>query len=110
MKAGLLIVVTLLIGAVLAHFLLENNGYVLISFRGYTVEMSVPVLLFVLLAAVVHGDSHSRAYLARTAAARRTGRARPGRARRQADHAGVRRAVGGQADARRAPDHEGCRQ
>ncbi len=49
MKAGLLIVVTLLIGAVLAHFLLENNGYVLISFRGYTVEMSVPVLLFVLL-------------------------------------------------------------
>jgi HemY protein len=49
MKAGLLIVVTLLIGAVLAHFLLENNGYVLISFRGYTVEMSVPVLLFFLL-------------------------------------------------------------
>lgn len=49
MKAGLLIVLTLLIGAVLAHFLLESNGYVLISFRGYTVEMSVPVLLFLML-------------------------------------------------------------
>ncbi len=49
MKSGLLVVLTLLIGAILAHFLLENNGYVLISFRGYTVEMSLPVLLFLML-------------------------------------------------------------
>lgn len=49
MKAGLLIVLTLLIGAVAAHFLLESNGYVLISIRGYTVEMSVPILLFLVL-------------------------------------------------------------
>ena len=28
------------IGSVAAHFLLENNGYVLINFRGYTVEMN----------------------------------------------------------------------
>jgi len=47
MKFGLLLVLTLLIGSVAAHFLLENNGYVLIHFRGYTVEMSVPVLIFV---------------------------------------------------------------
>jgi len=47
MKFGLLLVLTLLIGSVTAHFLLENNGYVLIHFRGYTVEMSVPVLIFV---------------------------------------------------------------
>ncbi len=44
MRAGFLIVAALLLGAVATHFLLENNGYVLISFRGYTVEMSVPVL------------------------------------------------------------------
>jgi len=49
MKVGLLIVLTLLLGAVGAHFLLENNGYVLINFRGYTVEMSLPVLLFLVL-------------------------------------------------------------
>ena len=47
MKLGLFLVLTLLIGSVAAHFLLENNGYVLINFRGYTVEMSVPVLIFV---------------------------------------------------------------
>lgn len=49
MRAGLIIVIVLLIGAVAANFLLENNGYVLISFRGYTVEMSVPILLFLAL-------------------------------------------------------------
>ena len=46
MKTGVLIVLTLLAGSVATHFLLEGNGYVLISFRGYTVEMSVPILLF----------------------------------------------------------------
>jgi len=49
MRAGFLIVAALLIGVVATHFLLENNGYVLISFRGYTVEMSVPVLAFFVL-------------------------------------------------------------
>ena len=49
MKSGLLIVVTLLVGALLAHWLLADNGYVLISFRGYTVEMSVPILAFLVL-------------------------------------------------------------
>jgi HemY protein len=44
MKLGVVIVLTLLFGSVAAHFLLENNGYVLINFLGYTVEMSVPVL------------------------------------------------------------------
>jgi HemY protein len=45
MKIGLLVVLALMAGAITTHFLLENNGYVLISFRGYTVEMSVPILL-----------------------------------------------------------------
>ncbi len=47
MKFGLIVILVLLIGSVAAHFLLENNGYVLINFRGYTVEMSVPILIFV---------------------------------------------------------------
>jgi len=47
MRFGLFLILVLLIGSVAAHFLLENNGYVLINFRGYTVEMSVPVLIFV---------------------------------------------------------------
>lgn len=47
MKLGLSLILILLLGSVAAHFLLENNGYVLISFRGYTVEMSVPVLVFI---------------------------------------------------------------
>jgi len=47
MKFGLFLVLILLIGSIATHFLLENNGYVLINFRGYTVEMSVPVLIFV---------------------------------------------------------------
>jgi HemY protein len=39
---------TLALGALAGHYLLEDNGYVLLSFRGYVVEMSVPVALFFL--------------------------------------------------------------
>jgi HemY protein len=46
MKFGLLVVLVLALGSVTAHFLLQDNGYVLVNFRGYAVEMSVPVLLF----------------------------------------------------------------
>lgn len=55
MKVGLLIVLSLLAGALLASFLLPDNGYVLISFRGYVVETSVTVLalLFALMYAAV---------------------------------------------------------
>jgi len=49
MRFGFLIVAALLVGAVATHFLLESNGYVLISFRGWTIEMSVPVLLFMVV-------------------------------------------------------------
>ena len=51
MKFGLLIVLVLLAGPIATHFLLENNGYVLISFRGYTLEMSVPILLLLFIMA-----------------------------------------------------------
>jgi len=48
-KFGIIFVVVLMVSAFGAHFLLADNGYVVINFRGYLVEMSVPV--FVLLAA-----------------------------------------------------------
>ena len=40
----------LAIGAFAAHFLLQDRGYVLLNFRGYVVEMSVPGLVLVLMA------------------------------------------------------------
>jgi HemY protein len=51
MNYGAWIVGALLAGALAAHVLLPDNGYVLISFQGYVVEMSVPVLGFCLVAA-----------------------------------------------------------
>ncbi|MBW7929919.1 MAG: heme biosynthesis protein HemY [Gammaproteobacteria bacterium] len=43
MRVGVLIVLALALGALAASFLMEDNGYVLLSFAGYTVETSVPV-------------------------------------------------------------------
>jgi HemY protein len=45
MKFGVLIELALFVSAVTAHFLLSDPGYVVISFRGYLIEMSVPVLV-----------------------------------------------------------------
>ena len=45
MKFGIIVVIALFASAFAAHFLLADPGYVVINFRGYTVEMSVPVLL-----------------------------------------------------------------
>lgn len=45
MKFGAIVVVALILSAFAAHFLLGDPGYVAINFRGYLVEMSVPVLL-----------------------------------------------------------------
>lgn len=50
MKTGLLVMLTLGLGALVTHFLIQDNGYVLINFRGYAVEMSVPILVFLLIA------------------------------------------------------------
>jgi len=51
MKFGAIVIIALIISAVAAHLLLGDPGYVAINFRGYLIEMSVPVLvsLFVLL-------------------------------------------------------------
>lgn len=50
MRFGLWALLALLLGAFVAHFVLEDRGYVLINFRTYVVEMSVPGLLLVLTA------------------------------------------------------------
>jgi HemY protein len=44
-KIGIIIVLALFASAFAAHFLLSDPGYVVINFRGYLIEMSVPVLV-----------------------------------------------------------------
>lgn len=48
MRLGVAIVLAVLVGAFAAHFLLADRGYVLVNFRGYVIEMSVPGLVLVL--------------------------------------------------------------
>ena len=45
MKFAVIIVIATVISAFAAHFLLGDPGYVVINFRGYMIEMSVPVLV-----------------------------------------------------------------
>ena len=45
MKFALVVVIAIVVSAFGAHFLLGDPGYVIINFRGYLVEMSVPVLI-----------------------------------------------------------------
>jgi HemY protein len=49
MRFGVAAVLAILLGAFLAHFLLADRGYVLINFRGYVIEMSVPGLVILLV-------------------------------------------------------------
>lgn len=51
MKFGLAAILALLVGALAAHLLLADNGYVLVRFHGYVIETSVPVLALLLVAA-----------------------------------------------------------
>jgi HemY protein len=48
-KVGLVIVLSLVVGALAAHMALADNGYVLINFHGYVFETSVPVLALLLV-------------------------------------------------------------
>ena len=55
MKFGLYVVIAIVASMLAAHFLLADPGYVAINFKGYMIEMSVPVLvglLAVLLIAI----------------------------------------------------------
>lgn len=82
MRAGLLVILVLLLVAVAAQLLAGDAGYVLISFQGWAVEMTVPVLI-VLLALLLFVAGLLRrvrqaprrvAERAAKASARRTGR------------------------------------
>lgn len=50
MKIGIIVVLALFASAFGAHFLLSDPGYVVINFRGYLVEMSVPVMVLLTVA------------------------------------------------------------
>jgi len=49
MKTGLIIIITLLVGTVLASLLMQDPGYVMFNFRGYLLETSVPVMALILV-------------------------------------------------------------
>lgn len=49
MRLGILLLVALALGALGAHWLLGDQGYVLVNVRGWTFETSVPGLVFALL-------------------------------------------------------------
>jgi HemY protein len=51
MRVGVAVVLAVLLGAFAAHFLLADRGYVLVNFRSYVIEMSVPGLVIVLVSA-----------------------------------------------------------
>ena len=48
MKLGFIVIGTLVLGAVLATWFSEDPGRLLLVFRGYTIQMSVPVMLLLL--------------------------------------------------------------
>jgi HemY protein len=50
MKFGLIVIFALIVSAIGANFLLQDPGYVVINFRGYVIEMSVPVLAALIIA------------------------------------------------------------
>jgi HemY protein len=53
MKLGLLVIVVLIVSAFAANFLLADPGYVVVHFRGYLIEMSVPVLMALFFLTIV---------------------------------------------------------
>jgi len=53
MKFGAWVVATLILGALGAHLLFADPGYVVINIRGWLIEMSVPILLALILATML---------------------------------------------------------
>ena len=50
MKFALVVVITLVLATLAAHFLAGDPGYVIINFRGHIFEMSVPILVLLFFA------------------------------------------------------------
>lgn len=80
MKFSITVVVATLIFAFAGHFLLEDPGYVAINFRGYLVEMSVPVLLGIAVALVFAVWAIRKLVIAPRLIGEAAGRYRAGRA------------------------------
>ena len=53
MKFGLIVIVALILSALVAHVVLQDPGYVVITIRGYLIEMSVPVLLALIISLII---------------------------------------------------------
>ena len=84
MRVGLWALLAVLLGAFVAHFVLEDRGYVLVNFRGYVVEMSVPGARADARRAVPRGARRRDARAAAALAARQRVVAAPRAARRRA--------------------------
>ena len=80
MKFSIIVVVATLFFAFAAHFLLQDPGYVAINFRGYLVEMSVPVLLGIAISLVVTVWAIRKVIIAPRLIGEAAGRYRAGRA------------------------------
>ncbi len=80
MKFSIIVVVATLVFAFAAHFLLQDPGYVAIDFRGYLVEMSVPVLLGIAIVIVVAVWAIRKIIIAPRLIGEAAGRYRAGRA------------------------------
>ncbi len=80
MKFSIIVVIATLVFAFAAHFLLQDPGYVAINFRGYFVEMSVPVLLSIAIILVVAVWAVRKLIIAPRLIGEAAGRYRAGRA------------------------------
>ena len=80
MKFGFLVVIAVIASAFVAHFMLEDPGYVIINFRSYLVEMSVPVLIGLFVLAILAGWLLVKIYRAPRRIGQAAGRLRSGRA------------------------------
>ena len=87
MRLGLLLLVGLALGAVGAHWLLGDQGYVLVDIRGRTVETSVPGLVVALVALYLLVRLVSWIMRAPRRAGRAIGEIRLRRSQRQLDNA-----------------------
>ena len=80
MKFSIIAVIATLVFAFAAHFLLQDPGYVAIDFRGYLVEMSVPVLVGIAIVIVVAVWAIRKIIIAPRLIGEAAGRYRAGRA------------------------------
>jgi len=87
MRFGVLLLIALALGALVAHWLLGDQGYVLVDIRGWTLETSVPGMVLALLAVYALVRLISWAIQAPRRVGRAVGEYRARRGQRHLDHA-----------------------